>query len=68
LPIFDPQKIYNPLSHPYSPDLTPPDYFIFSKLKMKLKGLQFVDFAEIQAAVTDELKKVQKEEISAAFL
>jgi hypothetical protein len=29
---------------------------------MKLKGLQFVDVAEIQKAVTNELKKVQKEE------
>jgi hypothetical protein len=29
-------------------------------LKMKLKGLHFVDVAEIQEAVTDELKKVQK--------
>jgi hypothetical protein len=29
---------------------------------MKLKGLQFADVAEIQAAATDELKKVQKEE------
>jgi len=26
-----------------------------------------VNFAEIQGAVTDELKKVQKEEFSAAF-
>jgi len=34
---------------------------------MKLKGLHFVDVAEIQNAVTDELKKVQKEEFSAAF-
>jgi hypothetical protein len=34
---------------------------------MKLKGLQFVDVAEIQDTVTDELKKVQKEEFSAAF-
>ena len=32
-----------------------------------LKGLQFIDVAEIQEAVTDELKKVQKEEMSAAF-
>ena len=35
---------------------------------MKLKGLQFVDVAEIQEAMIDELKKVQKEEFSAAFL
>jgi hypothetical protein len=34
---------------------------------MKLKGLHFVDVAEIQEAVTDELQKVQKEEFSAAF-
>jgi hypothetical protein len=34
---------------------------------MKLKGLHFVDVAEIQEAKTDELKKVQKEEYSAAF-
>jgi len=34
---------------------------------MKLKGLQFADVVEIQEAVTDGLKKVQKEEISAAF-
>jgi len=34
---------------------------------MKLKGLHFADVAEIQEAVTDELKKVQKEEFSALF-
>jgi hypothetical protein len=34
---------------------------------MKLKGLQFGDVAEIQEAVTNELKTVQKEGFSAAF-
>ena len=34
---------------------------------MKLKGLNFADVAEIQEAVADELKKVQKEEFSVAF-
>jgi hypothetical protein len=34
---------------------------------MKLKGLHFTDVAEIQEAVTDKLKKVQKEEFSATF-
>jgi hypothetical protein len=34
---------------------------------MKLKGLHFVDVAEIQEAVTDELRKIQKEETLAAF-
>jgi histone-lysine N-methyltransferase SETMAR len=50
-----PKKCYNPLSPPYSPDLSPPDYFLFPKLKMKLKGLHSADVAEIQEAVTDEL-------------
>jgi len=34
---------------------------------MNLKGLRFADVAESQEAVTDELKKVQTEEFSAAF-
>ena len=34
---------------------------------MKLKGLHFAD-VETQEAVTDEIKKFQKEEFSAAFL
>ena len=68
LPIFDPKKCYNPPLPPgYSPDLSLLDYFLFPKLKKKLKGLHFVDVDEIQEAVTNELKKVQKEEFSAAF-
>jgi len=56
------------LYHPqYSTDLSPPDYFLFPKLKIKLKGPHFADVAEIQEAVTDELKKFQKDEFSAAF-
>ena len=62
------QKNVTTLYHPlYSPDLPLPDYFLFPKLKMKLKGLYFGDVAVIQEAVTDELKKVQKEEFSAHF-
>jgi len=34
---------------------------------MKSKGLHLADDTEIQEAVTDELKKVQEEEFSAAF-
>jgi histone-lysine N-methyltransferase SETMAR len=52
---------------PYSPDLSPPDYFLFPNLKIKLKAPHFADVAEIQGAVTDESKKVQKEEFSVAF-
>ena len=34
---------------------------------MKLKGLHFADVAEFLEAITDELKKDQKEEFSATF-
>jgi len=36
-------------------------------LKIKLKGLHFADIAEIQGAVTDELKKVQEEDFRQLF-
>jgi len=45
----------------------PPEYFLFTKLKIKLKGLHFVDVVEIHETVTDILKKVQKEEFLADF-
>jgi hypothetical protein len=54
LPIFNPKKFYNPLSPPCSPDLSPPDYFLFPKLKIKVKALHFADVAEIRETVTDE--------------
>jgi hypothetical protein len=58
------QKNVTILHHlPYSPDLSPPDYSLFLKLKMKLKGLHFAEGTEIQESVIDELK----DEYSAAF-
>jgi len=65
---FFTQKNVTTLYHPpYAPDLSHPYFFLFPKLKMKLKGLHFADVAEIQEAITDELKKAQKQEFSAAF-
>ena len=63
---LNPKKCYKPLSHLYSPDLSLPDYFLFPKLIINLKGLHFADVAENQEAVPDELKKVQQVEFSAA--
>jgi hypothetical protein len=56
------QQFIPPPPPPNSPDLPPPDYSLFPKLKTK-----FADVAEIQEAVTDKLKKVRTEEFSAAF-
>ena len=65
---FWPPKCYNPLSPPHSSaDLSPPDNFLFPRLKMKIKGLHFVDVAEIQVVITGELKKIQNEEIWQLF-
>jgi hypothetical protein len=58
------RTLYYPL---YSPELSPPDYFLFPKLKMKLIGLHFADDAAIQVGVTDELNRMQKEEFLDAF-
>jgi hypothetical protein len=33
---------------PYSPDLAPCDFFLFPKIKLKLKGRRFVTIHEIQ--------------------
>jgi len=40
---------------------------VFQKLKNNLKVLEFADFTKIQKVISDELKKIQKEEFSAAF-
>ncbi len=47
------------LSYPaYSPNLSPPGYFAFPKLKMELKGEQHKNISEIQKSVMVKLKKI----------
>ena len=41
--------------------------FFVHQFENQLKGLHFADVAEIQEAITAELKKVQNEKFSAAF-
>jgi len=56
------------LNHaPYSPDLSPPDYFLFPKMKLQLKGARFDTIEEIQKAVTDQLNKIPAEDFSNAM-
>ena len=43
---------------PYSPDLSPCDYFLFQKLKTKMKGAFYDDIPAIQAALTEVLKNI----------
>jgi hypothetical protein len=50
---FLPKKCYNPIPPSVLPRFISARYFLFPKLKMKLKGLHFADVTEIQEAVTD---------------
>ena len=46
---------------PYSPDLSPYDFFLFPWLKNHLKGRHFGTLDKIQKSVTDELKGIPAE-------
>lgn len=52
---------------PYSPDLAPADFFLFPKLKSTLKGHHFGTVKNVQAAVTNALKKVTVQDFQASF-
>jgi len=43
---------------PYSPDLSPCDFFLFPKLKFYLKGHHFGTVENIEKAVTDQLNAI----------
>ena len=56
------------LSHPpYSPNLSPCDYFLFPKLKLPLKGRLFEDVQGIQGAVTSSLRAIPQEDVQRSF-
>jgi hypothetical protein len=47
--------------------LSPPDYFLFPKVKLNLKGARFDTIEEIQKAVTDQLNMIPAEDFSNAM-
>jgi len=47
---------------PYSPDLAPADYFLFSKQKPHLKGRLLDSISDIQKAVTRTLNTIAKDD------
>ena len=52
---------------PYSPDLSPCDYFLFPKLKLPLKGRLFEDVQDTQAAVTSSLRAITQKDVQNSF-
>jgi hypothetical protein len=56
------------LNHPpYSPDWSHPDYFLFPKVKLQLKGARFDTIEGIQKAVTDQLNPIFAKDFSNAM-
>jgi hypothetical protein len=53
--IFNREKNSRGTPSPYSPDLAPCDFFIFPRIKMKLKGRRFDDADTIKMNTTREL-------------
>ncbi|XP_042236618.1 CAD protein-like, partial [Homarus americanus] len=57
----------NVIQSPYSPDLAPFDFWLFSKLKSLLKGRRFQTVDEIKENVTRQLMKIPKEDFADCF-
>ena len=52
---------------PYSLDLAPSDFFLFPKLKMKLKGRRFQTLEEIQAESQALLNTLRENDFQECF-
>ena len=52
---------------PYSPDLAPCDFYLFPKLKSKLKGHHFGTMGNIQKIVTNELNTLMENDFQYCY-
>ena len=52
---------------PYSPDLAPCDFYLFTKLKEKLRGCRYETIEEMKEAVTKVIDTLIQEDIHGAF-
>ncbi|PNF32071.1 hypothetical protein B7P43_G05722 [Cryptotermes secundus] len=61
-------KVVTVVPHPpYSPDLAPCNFFLFPKMKIKLKGQRFDTVEEIQAETQTVLNTLTKKDFQDAF-
>jgi transposase len=55
-------------SHPpYSPDLAPPDSFLFDYIKERLKGMVFPSYEELLDAIGEVVTSIESETLTAVF-
>ena len=52
---------------PYSSDIAPCDFWLFPKLKEKLRGCRYVTTEEMKEAVTKVIDTLTKEDFHGAF-
>ena len=52
---------------PYSPDLAPPNFFLFPWLKSSLKGHHFGTVKNVQAAMTNALTEIPVQDFQASY-
>ncbi|GFW70968.1 truncated putative DD34D transposase [Trichonephila clavipes] len=52
---------------PYSPDMSPSDFFLFSKINNTLKGHRFQDIETIKQNLTQQLQAITKSEFRKGF-
>ncbi|GFT41754.1 hypothetical protein TNCV_4708121 [Trichonephila clavipes] len=51
----------------FSPDLSPPDFFLFPRLKLDFKGKWFDNISDIQRSITRLLNSISKEDFLLSF-
>jgi histone-lysine N-methyltransferase SETMAR len=52
---------------PYSPDLSPPDFFLFGYLKQRMRGKRFKSLDEVLLVLGQEIAEIGKETWHSAF-
>jgi hypothetical protein len=52
---------------PYSPDLAPSDFWLFSHVKSSLVGQTFDELEQLPEAITEFLNEIQRPEVVAVF-
>jgi len=52
---------------PYSPDIVPCDFFLFSPMKNRMKRKRFVDVSEVKKKMLEVLYNISTEEFQKCF-
>jgi hypothetical protein len=65
---FDRQRLGRAEHRPYSPDLSPCEFWFFGFLKKRLRDRQLPEVQSLQQAITDLRDELTFEDVEAVFL